>query len=984
MELPMYCVMRIHTIRTAQLHTSGERIHTQRFLARRAHPRHSARAQNMPNSQLHFCGWHEPVLHQALAHLMADWHGGQLDLSHAVIIVPTAETARRLREALAVATAKQDGAVCAPHVWHPEMALSWGLEEGIAASSVQELLAWMQALACVKAKEVATLFPAMPAAPDAAWIRSTADTLCALARTLGAGAHTMASVAEALAGELDHARWLELAAVERLYLQALQRLGVTDRQEIKHRRALDPVLPDGVSEVCVFAVADLSPPVRQWLTNVAKRAIVKTFVHAPENQRGAFDEMGASRINAWNEDAKLETPLQNEALHIVPTPQDQASRAVSLLHEMGQRGMSIAIGACNPALNAQLAGALSVEDAHAFDPAGRAAEVHALTQVLRAWQRLMASGNWREAAAFLRMDDVLRAVCPTNDFSPARLLRLLDELHAEHLPPTLEDAIALARGDDFKPLRVVVEQMHAHFQAWEKESCTTATRELLAWIYGEREFATEHEQHRDYVKLLGEIMQLTAELDETANKLRTKTSSMELLSILLDELSSTRLADMRGDVDFVLQGWLELLWEPADGLVIAGFNEEHVPGIVTGDPFLPDALRGKLGLASQSSRRARDAYLLRAMAEQRRDHGALRIVLGRVNEQGDAQRPSRLLFDCADASLVARVRHLFPKENEAATEPEPPTATGFKLRPTHQNVTLKTISPSTINKYLACPFRFYLSNIQRMSQVDSAQREATPMAFGNHIHEALCGYADADAMRDCMDEKTIALWLDNTVVSIWRKQYGPRPLLSVEMQLESARQRLGATAEGLAKLRAEGWRTIHAEQKVKDWDYKIGGVPFSGKIDRVDQNGSAMRIWDYKTTGKLVKPCEAHFAKPNDGTPPWQCFTNAAGKPRRWVDVQLPLYVWALRQKYPDAQIRAGYFVLPATVTDTGTMIWEDLDDDTIADSVRCAEEAARRIQAGEFWPPAVDIKYDDYEELLLGDPVISVDGAALMERSAA
>jgi len=33
----------------------------------------------------------------------------------------------------------------------------------------------------------------------------------------------------------------------------------------------------------------------------------------------------------------------------------------------------------------------------------------------------------------------------------------------------------------------------------------------------------------------------------------------------------------------VLHGWLELLWEPADGLVIAGFNDEHVPGAVAPD-----------------------------------------------------------------------------------------------------------------------------------------------------------------------------------------------------------------------------------------------------------------------------------------------------------------------------------------------------------------------------------------------------------------
>ena len=78
-------------------------------------------------------------------------------------------------------------------------------------------------------------------------------------------------------------------------------------------------------------------------------------------------------------------------------------------------------------------------------------------------------------------------------------------------------------------------------------------------------------------------------------------------------------------------------------------------------------------------------------------------------------------------------------------------------------------------------------------------------------------------------------------------------------------------------------------------------------------------------------------------------------KLRRWVDLQLPLYVWALRQKHPDAEITAGYFLLPATVTDTGTQLWEDLDEETIQSAHDCAVEAIARIRAGEFWPPSVE-----------------------------
>jgi ATP-dependent helicase/nuclease subunit B len=225
------------------------------------------------------------------------------------------------------------------------------------------------------------------------------------------------------------------------------------------------------------------------------------------------------------------------------------------------------------------------------------------------------------------------------------------------------------------------------------------------------------------------------------------------------------------------------------------------------------------------------------------------------------------------------------------------------------------------------------------------------------------------------------------VQHLWRTRYGRRPLLSLELQLESARQRLGAAATKLATLRAEGWRTIYSEQRMKEWGLDLGGVKFSGKLDRVDQltGKNVFRVWDYKTGAKATKPREAHLVKgaAEDEARAWQQMTGPDGKLRRWADLQLPLYVWALRQKHPDAQITAGYFLLPATVTDTGAQLWEDLDEETIQSAHDCAAEAVTRIRAGAFWPPSIEPPLDAWEPLL-GDPLITVDPTALLEGRAA
>ncbi len=971
---------------------------------------------------LDFWNWDAPILAKAVTELTRDWNGGELNLSDRVILVPTVEAGRRLREALAAKAAEQNGAVLVPHVWHPETPLRYNVPEDRAASSVQESLAWTEALQGLQMGSFEALFPTLKEEPDAAWIRGTAETLRSLKRSLGAGGHTMNSVAESLAEKMDHARWLDLAELEGRYEAALKKLGVEDSQHIKREGAAKPQLPDCVKRISVMALADPPQLVRRWLHKVSLQCAVTIHVHAPAGMSASFDDLGTPLLSAWNDDAKLELPLANEFLHILPSPQEQAAQAVTLLKELAQQGHTIAVGACDPMLNAPLEGTLAGEAAQAFDPAGRAASHHAFTQVIRAWQRVVQSGMWSDVTTFLRMDDVVQAL-KTEDFSQSRLLRSLDELLVKHLPPTLDQACNIGfqpvgrtgilpvvsndlgeppefldgnsqdgcsthRQDacattDFKPLHTILETMQKLVESWQHQDCSQALRSLLEWIYVGRDFASENLIDRDYMKLMGEAMRLAQELEETKTKLTAKMSSADLLTILLSELEAVRLSEARGEVDFVLHGWLELPWEPAAGLVITGFNEEHVPGIVTGDPFLPDALRHELGLASQASRRARDAYLLRAMTEQRRAHHGLRIVLGRVNDQGDALRPSRLLFDCQDAALVSRVERLFPQHGTANGAPEPPSHMGFRLKPPLKPKLLESISPSTISAYLKCPFRYYLGNVLRMSPVNAAQREASPMDFGILLHEALKEYVLESALADCMDRSVIAQWLDEAIVKQWRTKFGQHPLLSVEMQLESSRQRLNAAAEVLANLRATGWRTLHAEHRAQTWGLTISGIIFSGTMDRVDQHVTtkAIRVWDYKT-GKPTKPRDAHLTKPDEDTPPWQCFTDADGKPRRWVDVQLPLYVWALRQKYPENEVSAAYFALPSTVTETGEALWENLDEDTIADAVRCSEEVLKRIQAAEFWPPT-EVKYEEYE-LLLGDPLVSIDPSEILEGRAA
>ena len=69
----------------------------------------------------HFLAWDRPLLPQAVEFLAGGWQGGgPLDLGELLVVVPTQQSGRRLREALAAHAAKHGAAVFPPRVMLPE------------------------------------------------------------------------------------------------------------------------------------------------------------------------------------------------------------------------------------------------------------------------------------------------------------------------------------------------------------------------------------------------------------------------------------------------------------------------------------------------------------------------------------------------------------------------------------------------------------------------------------------------------------------------------------------------------------------------------------------------------------------------------------------------------------------------------------------------------------------------------------------------
>lgn len=930
-----------------------------------------------------FWGWDRPVLESAVRLLTAD--EGMPELESTVVVVPTAEAGRRLRRALAEWAEGRGGAVSVPHVWPPNMALSPVQDRGRAASDLESRLTWVRVLKQGPPQAFKALLPSLPETISWKWLWDLAVTLVDLQELLGAGGLAFADVATQAADlpGAEVARWRDLARLESLFLAELDKHGKAHSQALKRARAASPWLPEGVTRVVVLAAPDLPPLMSQWMQGCVESGVeVIVAVQAPEGMEKAFDAWGRPSVQHWGEDSPVDVGLTEAEIRLCRNPVGQAEEGVRWLTEVAGQGLPVAVGVCDAEVSPLLMEKLEARGLAVFEPGGMPMQRDGLWHLLTLMGELQGTGSWRAFCGLVRIEEVRKAWCGS---SGSKAIRSLDAFCAEHLPGSLDLAADLLaeRNEDDPALRNAV----ASAQRWRgklaKEGLTTVAREWLIALYGERGFRTEAPGDRERVQLAWAWLAEVEAVETALKQIGLEAGRQEEWMMVMERLSSGVLEPARGEVDLVIQGWLELLWENAPALVVAGLNEENVPGVLLGHPFLPDRFRQMLGLPCQATRFARDAYLLCALVRQRRAGGQFGVTVGRWSANDDVRKPSRLLTLCPELDLPARVRHLFPEKEATEAVGEPIRSSLWPLKPEHKTLEVATISASRVAAYLDCPFRFYLKHGLRMKAVGGAAREMDMMQFGNLVHEVLRQFGeDADA-RQWVEAVRIQKWFKERVEDQARLMFGHRLPPLVRLQVDAAAQRLNWQAEVEARERQAGWQIMGVEVGLGGEDdaspFLIEGARYSGKVDRIEHHPDTgeRRVLDFKTSDKVKKPIDAHCkaVKQVEESERWKTFSIGGEEGLwRWLDVQLPLYAAALKGHPLGPVTQVGYACLPKGVMDTDLMLWENFDQRWAEAAEACAAEVVRRVRAGAFWPPNEGkARSSDFDELFLGDVVTAV-----------
>ncbi len=321
------------------------------------------------------------MLPQAVAWLAGDWAGGSpLDLSAQLVIVPTRQSGRRLREALAGHAAAHGQAAFPPRVLTPDALIL--VPAAGQASRLEALLAWAEVCRAVEPADFREVFPVDPPARDLTWALRLAQQFVHLQATLAEGGLRLADVGARTGEDFpESARWQQLAELEKLFVVKLAVCGLRDEQADKIAAAKNPVLPAGIKKIILLSTPDPLPLALEVLAAHARTVPVDVAVFAPAAEVESFDAWGRPLASAWAQ-RTLTLPDFAQHLHLCSDPAAQAERIAAVAVAYGSPDGRLAAGVADAEILPLLEHALERAGIAAFNPEGRARRHEQLYQLL--------------------------------------------------------------------------------------------------------------------------------------------------------------------------------------------------------------------------------------------------------------------------------------------------------------------------------------------------------------------------------------------------------------------------------------------------------------------------------------------------------------------------------------------------------------------------------------------------------------------------
>ncbi|MBX3389463.1 MAG: PD-(D/E)XK nuclease family protein [Phycisphaeraceae bacterium] len=871
--------------------------------------------------------------------------GDGIDCRGALIVVPGRRFGRELMAELVGIGEKTEFWVSPGRVATPgELCGALLLESTQTAPSLVRAMAWGIALRKLRAEEFEGLHRRRPL-DDAIgeWVRLGAmldSTAGELARELILPGE-VPQRCRALEQTGDSKRWEIIERCRHTYESLLSERRLTDSNlaNLAKLRAADCEITPTVREIVLVGLAELDAASRAAIKR--SRAVVSALVFGPESENRWLDEDGCVRRDISRERISIPRSM----VEIADDTKASADRAIGRIAAWSEqhRGLTprdVSVCAPEPSWARDLAlAARGVDGLRFHDASGEEIGRASVVKLLVAAGEHLREGTLESLAAIVKRPEVERWIVRRRQPSQNWVAKV-DA--AAILNP---GAPASSLQEDLQQVADAVEELLGPLCAEDRAERETdlILDEIIGFV--DRALGGEDQSDRE-AEALEAIADSIAQVRIAAGMIGAM-PAWRWIELLLESIRAARIAAASSRDEIEVLGWLEAAVDRAPFVVVVGFNEGAIPLGRVEDPLLPDRVRAELGMATGGSRAERDAFLLEGLIRSREHKAKTRagvwFICAKRDNEGNPLKPSRMLFRCEDGEAIDRIermtsgipeaaRFLAKKHGGAENEDRMP-GVGFPVAPLHEIALPSAVRATAFKEYIRSPYVFFLKHVARLVEVDEPDAESDSGTMGTLLHRILKDFGSGEAKSE-RREAAIAEW----VLSQFERAIAELPLQKSsgvrDIQLEVARRRLRTFARVQASHASDGWE-IHATEweapKPIEIQAPSGTILLKARLDRVDRREKEWLVLDYKTGDTAKEPGKVHL------------------KSKKWIDLQLPLYVYLLRASglAPNGA-RAGYFLLPKK-SDDGRVEFADWNKDQYAEAEALAAEIVERVLRKRF-----------------------------------
>lgn len=883
--------------------------------------------------------------------------GWPIDLSQKVMVFPGRRASRRFREILVSQAETLNKSFIPPSIVTvgnlPEQLMT---KRSTYASDPVRLMLWAQAIEELPSDLRCRIDPGHPDQISTSASMALAKEVDSLFSELAAARLTFDDVSKKILSSdqiFPDSRWDALAQTLHLYQEKLAKNSLLDKHLYREEALIHGQIRE-IGEICLVATVDLNGVTRAFLK--AYPGPVTPFIFSPESNRSLFCSLGCLIEDKWIEQ---HIDIPDSSITLLERRSDEVAHLSHLIarYQSELTSSDFTVGLADESQVGSIKSELERVGLDLHPPAGKSIQQTQPFRILQGVLDFLKTQSFRNLGTLIRNRDFALSLRHQVEFKETEIdpIAILDHYQFLHL----QDQADRSYPDDFKYgesaklIIAVVQRLLAPLQA--------KTTSLAEAISGITQFFSQIYQPLDELLLpeeLSERQEVFAAIKKEFEEILaveiqlTSLGIKEVARFLLQSLSTSSLPAIYNQSAIESLGWLELPLDDAQCTIVTGCQNKYLPQTINSHRFLPDRLRAQMGLRTNDSRLARDAYVLTVLINSKK---ILHLLLSKANNEGELLSPSRLFFQCEQEEILKRSKRFFSSANtglRVEISSESFAKKNDQFTPTNPNPVSKPdkLTISSLKDYLRCPYRYYLKHVLNLKNIHDRKGELDALQFGTLTHEILAKLGKSKIVNE-PDEALLTKFLLHELDTLFNAHYGDNTAVAGLVQKEILSSKLIQFAKNQVEWLKAGWRVEHIELALPDFKLELDSteILLKARVDRIDYHSKRKQwaIIDYKTGEKPRNPRS--------------CFNT---RTEQWNDLQLPLYSYILGQNGFSGEIETAFWNLGlgSSKQEILTTTW---NSDQLESALIEAKRVSFQISNSVFWPPATLRFKDEFSDLL-------------------